>query len=524
MKLKLSIFLLFHAIVLFSAESIFNNNNDLIEEFTHKIILQEIPPSSRTVDIPKSFGENFDFEKILRPNDDPNNKIYIRRLKSFRSYLFDYVYDIEVEHKNKVEQSGIALKFLKCCIYTAAISKSKFDSRFLFGEKIIDTFFPLRDLKDRPIIRIKQGFIVFNESEPIFLLTEPDAESICVNLRDQKTNNPLELITIILRLLKETPEISKQATDLLNHFLINNYQNINRDICYQYIYRIKPDIHSFDKKALQNCKQNCPFLKKLALLENRIVLQKNTCSSLLRATKNGTYEFQKEVLKLMTEVNDHISVFKVLSAEYLIIYKRIQKTLQQFKKKKRRVIDKEELTPLIEPTLIQPVPQPIEQKITYAPRVLRWFYEDFTLTMPKESIIYHSLLPLFADPLLVQFGYKSFYDNRTRPGQKDNHYTITGKIKDEETNNESFALFDLCIDQLGVCYHRGFQTYSWQELNPLHKNTIIDEANTSENISQYKVFKEVESKSSLLKETPFFATFYNPQFKRTITLYKNQFI
>ena len=59
----------------------------------------------------------------------------------------------------------------------------------------------------------------------------------------------------------------------------------------------------------------------------------------------------------------------------------------------------------------------------------------------ESSIRYHTMLPTIADKLVIKHGEKSEYGNKTHKDQKDEHYTIGGKIINNETNEESYCRF-----------------------------------------------------------------------------------
>ena len=62
-------------------------------------------------------------------------------------------------------------------------------------------------------------------------------------------------------------------------------------------------------------------------------------------------------------------------------------------------------------------------------------------------------------------------------GQKDDHYSIAGKIIDESNNQESYCIFRLCLDPKGICYHREYKKCNWDNLTPeLQNSCAIEEA------------------------------------------------
>lgn len=102
----------------------------------------------------------------------------------------------------------------------------------------------------------------------------------------------------------------------------------------------------------------------------------------------------------------------------------------------------------VEPKKVAPI-----IKITYAPRVERWFNDAFAETQSYDSVLYHSFSRL-ADNYLLSIGKKIPYANKTIKGQTDTQYSLLGKVvyKDGTTR---LGIFHVTVDPKNVCYHRG---------------------------------------------------------------------
>lgn len=549
---------------------------------------QEIS-NSQAINIKRGFGENFDFASCLKPENDSENSIYLRRLKAFKHFLFDFVFDLQRPSGNEFEKSGSIPIFLFDFLKMAQNLRICANAIPMLHGEIVTHFVPARAMKPLKIpIRELSGFefapiipssdVIYDNARPmangisgimplcinntksqaeiaplymsnkfgkfaiaphrfepgggktiigtklpVYLITEEDAESIALTLNDQRMSklSRAEKIKIVQELTKEK-NLSDQANRILACALYNfSTQTIN-DLITKAKEKTKFANAAEDHKAIQNCCFNCPHILSLSVFQKRLI---SGNQNFLVIQVDGKILFSHTEGNLFNEIHEHLKVYSELEAEYTRIYNRVQEEIKSIKKsrnlKAAEKIKYEKCSiPTVEnqiadPPKLKPVP-----KIKYAKRVLRWFKESFSNRQKQSSVLYHALLPLLADPILITHGSETYYNNKTYAGQKDNHYSIAGKIIDEKTNEESFCVFRLCIDPKGICYHRECSKCDWESLEPeLQKSCAVEEESYSED--DEGSFEA--DKAAIISDTQFSTTIINPRFKHRIVLYKKQF-
>ncbi len=100
----------------------------------------------------------------------------------------------------------------------------------------------------------------------------------------------------------------------------------------------------------------------------------------------------------------------------------------------------------------KPLPIPVI-KISYAPRVERWFDDSFAETQSYDNVLYHSFSQL-TDKYLLSLGRKIPYANRTIKNQIDTQYSLLGQVIYND-GTIRLGIFHLTVDPKNVCYHRG---------------------------------------------------------------------
>lgn len=507
------------------------------------IVSTVMPPISNPIPVEKGFGEKFDFAALLK-SENTSNTVYKKRLVAFKHYLFDYIEGFQHLLGSQNEASGNSLKFLREYLHKIAVIKASADvlpfiynlydhkpeivknympkSAIPLGMRYIRTQLKYGEVAILPHIEQRAGQVMLSTKIPLFLLTEPDAESIAfaVSVLNTKNLTGKEKINLALNFLDEAKKVSEQGYFILNVFLFQ--------ACGQYLDEImakqnQKNKHEFKKEDLRAFYE-CPHLLKLAVLQQRVL---QSPRNFLNRKDNGDIEFVEP--KLFEELNKYVSSFEGLSKEYAIIYERVRQELKNLKKKPaktEKIKEPEEKISLplsIAPEASSPIiatkKEPI-QNVRYAQRVLRWFKEGFARTQCHSSQLYHSLLPLTADSIVINYGEKAAYNNKTNKGQKDDLYSIPGKIINDSTKEESYCVFDVCMNPKGICYHRGFKRCNWDNLKP-----CMQEACNIEDVGcndQEESVELTDDKPCIIRETKFSAVIKNPNFNHTIILYKKQ--
>ncbi len=271
------------------------------------------------------------------------------------------------------------------------------------------------------------------------------------------------------------------------------------------------------RKSFSHFILNCPYLVRLQILQTKLL----QCPRNFLNLKDGKIEFTEDTQKLFYELNCVAQQIDTISQEYAVIYNRIQQELKACKRQNavrpisvesKKIEDVNITTPEGEKN--------VTRKIRYAERVLKWFRNSYTKAQQKSRILYHALLPLMADGIVMSYGQKKVYHNKTHVGQKDDLYSIAGKIIDEATHEESYCVFRLCIDPKGVCYHRECSIYEWENLEPeLQKACAVEEE--AYTVDDEQILET--DKASIIRDTPLTATLINPRFAHKIVLFKKQF-
>jgi hypothetical protein len=546
--------------------------------------------ASSSLKIEKGFGTTYDFVSYLKPENDPNNIIYQRRLNTFKRFLFDYVYNLERPCGKEIEKSGSLPIFLFDYLKMVQILKATAQAIPSIHGEMVPNFVPLNAMQSikinlnniigfeltpiipspgviyeniRPmpdgspgimpliiknnkneweikplhmknsqgtfaiaphLISAPNGKSTIGTKVPVYLLTETDAESIGLALANPRLKNSprAEKIKAIEAFINNQKNLSNQAHRILACAMYNISNQTITEIVEAQNTEIKFEAIPEDKKTIQNCCFGCPHILPLKVFQQRLI---NLNRNFLIKQPDGTMRFSHAEGNLFNEIHEYLKVYTELEAEYSILYKRVQEEIKSIKRNRAQGVveniedEVESIAQKKEPVLAIPEPKPLP-RIKYSNRVLRWFKNNFVNKQKKSSVLYHALLPLFADPQVVAHGQQTFYSNKTYIGQKDNHYSIPGKIIDETNNQESFCVFKLCLDPKGVCYHRECSKCTWENLNP----ELLKSCNFEEEAYIEDDEKAIEGdKASIISETQFSTTINNPRFKYKIILYKKQF-
>lgn len=575
--------LVFSYIGMFGMEKPSSDKYSEGHQFLTEIIGQSMPVSSEPLLAKAGFGQTFDYASLLKPEKDLAQAIYKRRLKSFKRYLFDYVDGYTRPCGSEVEESGSVSAFLSNYLMMGAMLKHTSQSIPFFGGQAILNFIPKQAINKgmflvpmcdiegfllsplpstqgvtyacinpmpggqsgicpiviRPsgnnlaiaplpmhtkeglfavaphIEKTSSGKLLIKQKVPVYVITDPEAESISLSLGQLN--------------LKKAP-LSEKAEKALSFLASGELSNESRRIISCFVYNLSGELldeiikdkekskqvpKEEDRKALQDCRVACPEILKLELLQKR--LQKCPRNFLDKKT-DGTIDFTPNSLSMFSEAHKYLIALNSLAPEYAAIYQRMSEELKALKNKPLK------LKPLIEAKKedVQPIKvleNPVPAKIKYSKRVTKWFKDGFVKNKKQSSINYHATLPTIADPLVIKYGEKSEYDNKTHKGQKDENYTIAGKIIDDETKEESFCLFNVCIDPKGICYHRDCKKCTWEDLPvELKKGGAIEDVEYEEDSSE--IDNETGSNPGTVRENNTYISISHPARKCTITLYK----
>lgn len=553
--------------VVISNQSEFNN-----------IVATAMAPIADPIPVEKGFGEKFDFVEALK-TENMSCAAYKKRLLAFKHYLFDYVSGFERLAGAQPEPSGCSVRFLKEYLHKVAVIKATaaalpticnpFNNNQL---EIIRTYIPERathlipgmrwnseygQVAIFPHIEVQNGVVHFSTKVPVFLITEPDAESIAlsVSLLNTKKLSAEDKINRAIGFLNDAKQTSKQAYSILNNFLFQACGEKLDEIINARKQKAKTlaPLAEEDGKVFLKCKNLCPHLLRLSILEHQIL---NCRREFLRRCNNGAIIFEPKEGELFKELYKYIAVIDQIDNEYSIIYKRINEELKNLKastkptletKKETNTSSAQEILPTetkefhSTPNSVNaPVNNPLMAasssstqaaaaassvsiaphiKLKYAKRVTRWFREGFTRTIQDNSkILYHALLPCIADSIVINHGQKSVYKNKTHRGQTDDLYTIAGKIINEATQEECHCIFNICIDPRGTCYHRGFKKCTWENLGPeFQASTTVEDEQYQDDEEPVEV---TDNKPAIIQESRFSATVINPKYGYKIVLFK----
>ncbi len=498
-----------------------------LRQLMTKLVTQLMPTVDPIV-VEQGFGDTFNFYEFLHADKVVTVSDYKRRLKDFKRYLFDYVEGYERPCGSQVEKSGSVLEFLKDYLKAAITLRETANSIPHFNGQPVVHFIPEKAitipyLKIRipegaigiiPHIEQKNGLMSVSTKVPVYVINDPEAESICLTLTQLNMSNttPSEKASRAIELLKKKEPLSDQAMRILGCFIYNlcgeNLDNLVRQT------KQKAKCEWEEKKALKGCCINCPHILALEVLMQRLI---RCPRNFLDRNADGIVSFSRAPGLLFAEVQRYLAVLNLLSKEYGVIYLRVCNELKKHKNKPAKVKD-EKPKPIIVPPLI---PKIIHDKINYAQRALCWFNKNFAKKKKAASVYYHTVLPIIADTIVINHGERSYYDNKTYKGQSDDLYTIGGKIINDETNEESYYVFNLCLDPQGICYHRDAKKCTWEQLAP-----ALKECCTIDDVECEDDYEETDgltiNKPTIVQETHAFATIYNPMHKCKIILYKKQ--
>ena len=360
----------------------------------------------------------------------------------------------------------------------------------------------------------ENGKIFIGTKVPCYVITSPDAECISLALSQlQLKNSSIGEKEIAIQSLFKN-ELSIQAKRILECYSYNLACQKIVELIAQEKQKTKNEPKEEDKKAFNDCLRACPQALELKIMQGRLL--QNTENFLIRKpgesasfTKNGTL--------LLNDLHKHIVALNSLTPEYAMIYRRISDELKKLKNKplepKPLEIKKEKIEQF------KVLENPVPVKIKYAKRITRWFKDNFVKNKKESSISYHTMLPTLADSIVIKYGERSEYNNKTHKGQKDEHYTIAGKIIDDETKEESYCLFNLCLDPKGICYHRDCKKCKWEELPAeLKKGGDVEDAEYEEDRDELGI--ELGEKPKAIRETNTYIQISHPSRKCTILLYK----
>src|ERR1700733_4880710 len=379
-----------------------------------------------------------------------------------------------------------------------------------------------------PCVRRENKQIQILSRMPCYVVRDPDAESLCFTLAKLGFSNDDASVAqreqVMQNLMgKGVSGESKRILDVLRYDVA--LRKINA-LAKQEKQKSKSSPKENDKKSFDNVLKHCPHILSLRSLHQRLL--------------EGTNESPDMILKIEQILLDggyhYAEALDSLLPEYAALYQRIDNDLKNLKnqksvetqeeKQKEKVESNEASQPIVNiiekniidltgPVIVKHVPQ----EIKYAKRVHRWFKDNFIKNKKNSSIFYHTVLPILADPIVIQYGEKSEYDNKTHIGQKDSHYTIAGKITNDETGEESYCIFNLCLDPKGICYHRDCKKCSWEELPTILRDGIkVEDVDYEEGSEKYE--QAAEEKPAILQESNISATIYNPAHKCKIILFK----
>lgn len=358
--------------------------------------------------------------------------------------------------------------------------------------------------------------VIIKQTYPVYIISDPEAESISLALGQLNLERaPLETkILRALSFLDEENKLSQESKRILSCFVYNLSGEILDSLVLNKE-QLKEQSKEEDKKAIQNCRINCPHILALELLQQRLL---RCPRNFLNRDEKGGISFTPSSSNLFQEADKYLKAFSSLAPEYTTIYQRISTELKALKNKPLKSKSSSEIKKE-DVQAIKVLENPVPAKIKYSKRVTKWFKDGFVKNKKQSSINYHATLPTIADPLVIKYGEKSEYDNKTHKGQKDENYTIAGKIIDDETKEESFCLFNVCIDPKGICYHRDCKKCTWEDLPvELKKGGAIEDVEYEEDSSG--IDNETGSNPGTVRENNTYISISYPARKCTITLYK----
>lgn len=472
--------------------------------------------------IEKGFGATFDFISLLKDTPDLNNATYKQRLTFVKRYLFDFILNQERPFGTSTERSGGFIQFIKNYCQSAFQLRESGNLIPKLHGQIVTRYKPERAINSNFIFQQNGLKFTYILAQPYFIIDDPDTESLALTLGQlrKSQNHSLEEKKNIVLKLNTAQNQTHQYKAVLNSFIFDfNGQYLDEMIEKEKQKDTDSPILG-NRNSFNNFTLNCPLLLKLRILHSKLL----KCPRNFLDNKNDVIIFTADAEKLFSELSVIEKQIDNISHEYTVLYQRIQQELKQTKKQNSSINAEiiEEPSETIELPKKSLIAQNDVQlpKIKYAGRVLRWFRDSFAMAQKKSSVLYHALLPLVADSTIISFGHKNIYNNKTHKGQKDNHYTIPGKLIDEANNQESFCVFRLCLDPKGICYHRECSKCDWEDLNP----ELLKACNFEEDTYIEEDEKVIESdRASIISETQFSTTINNPKFKHKIILYKKQF-
>ncbi len=507
-------------------------------ELPEKVTQEQVQSSEKIsvinpVVIEPEFGKNYDYSSILNPDCDLPEAEYKRRLKIFKNYLFDYLEGMERTDMH----SGSALDFIQTYLYLISIIKESAESLPLYNKQPIVDFIPEKALsRNYKKIKIPAGYITIGTSvkkqgnevsispqTPVYVITDPDAESMCLLFSElnAKKLNPLQKTSLIVGLWQQQG-LSEQATRVMHCYVYGIAKRLLNDLVNTAQEKKKIALESPENKTVRYCIFNCPHLLKLTALQERLL---RSPQDFLGTLPDDTVGFIATVLPTFIDLHNYAAKLPDLCKEYATIYDRIKQELKAFKKKNKEKTEKVKPAeiPAIKPVPAAMVEKPLPAKITYSKRVTQWFKDGFIKKKKNREINYHTLLPMIADRILIQHGQISDYLNKSYKGEIDTLYRIAGKIEyEDKAKDETYCVFNICIDQQDICYHRECKKCTWEKLAETLKNEIFIEDDAAHEADDVAIVEQPEQKAAILKETNAYAVIYNPMHKCKITLYKKQ--
>ena len=160
----------------------------------------------------------------------------------------------------------------------------------------------------------------------------------------------------------------------------------------------------------------------------------------------------------------------------------------------------------------------------YDPRIERWFHdENFMQQQSDDRILYHGWSTSI-DPIIMLNGYHQRRKNHTY-ATLDDHYSVAAQLeyKKNGTQKKEFVVVTLCINENGVCYHRGFERNKFLDLYQRLKTAAYP--------SEFPTLQQARAISAhthplhmhtiqMLEDNDFYTKVFDPRLSLTMTIFK----